>query len=96
MISLDVQIKLIIFSLIYGFLFSIVLDIFYKIIKKMNKVYSIILSFFVILLMTIMYFMGIKQIGYVLFHFYSILAIIVGFISYDLIIKMIANKYKKW
>lgn len=95
MISLNIQIKLIIFSLIFGFLFSIILDIFYGIVKKMNKIFSIILSFFIVFLMTIIYFIGIKKIGYVIFHFYSIIAIVIGFISYDLIIKIIANKYKK-
>ena len=46
--------------------------------------------------MTLVYFVGISHIGYLLFHFYSILAIIFGFLSYDVIIKMIANRYKKW
>ena len=95
MIDLNIQIKLIVFSLIFGFLFSIVLDIFYSIVKNKNKLYSLIISFIVILFMTIIYFIGIKQIGYIIFHLYSILAIIVGFISYDMIIKMIANKHKK-
>ena len=92
MINLNIQIKLIIFSLIFGFLFSIILDVFYKIIKNVNKIYSIIISFLLISFMTLIYFIGIKQIGYVLFHIYSILAIIVGFISYDILIANINKK----
>lgn len=95
MIELDIQIKLIIFSLIYGFLFSIILDVFYQIVNKIHKFYKIVISFFLILIMTIIYFIGIKQIGHILFHIYSIFAIVVGFISYDVILKLIANKNKK-
>ena len=95
MISLNIQIKLLVFSLIYGFLFSIALDILYPIIRKTNKAYQIILSFVLILLMAIIYFIAIDKIGYIIFHFYSIFAIIIGFIGYDVIIYVIAKKQKK-
>lgn len=95
MIDLSIQMKLIIFSLIYGFLFSILLDFLYNVIKKWKKIYKIIMSFLLVVLMTIIYFIGIKQIGYIIFHIYSVFAIIVGFFSYDVIIKTIANKNKK-
>lgn len=95
MINLNIQIKLLIFSFVFGFLLSIVLDLFYSFLNRKRKIYSIIMSFLIILLMTIIYFIGIKQIGNIIFHFYSILAIIVGFVMYDLIIKMIANNSKK-
>ena len=95
MISLNIQIKLLVFSLIYGFLFSSFLDILYPLIKKTNKFYQIILSFFFILLMAIIYFIAIDKIGYVIFHLYSIIAIVVGFVSYDIIIMLIAKKMKR-
>ena len=95
MISLNIQIKLIIFSLIFGFMFSFLLDFLYGIIKDKNKFISIFLSFVFICFMTIIYFIGIEKIGYIIFHIYSIICIIIGFISYDLILKMIANKGKK-
>ena len=96
MISLNIQIKLLVFSLIYGFLFSIALDILYPLIRKTNKFYQIILSFFFILLMAIIYFIAIDKIGYVIFHLYSILAIIIGFVSYDILIIVIAKNIKRW
>ena len=68
MISLDIQIKLLVFSFIYGFLFSIALDILYPLIRKTNKYYQIILSFILILLMAVIYFVAIDKIGYVIFH----------------------------
>ena len=95
MINLSIQIKLIVFSLIFGFMFSILLDILYIFLSNKNKFISIFLSFIFICFMTIVYFIGIKNIGYVIFHIYSIICIIIGFISYDLILKMIANKGKK-
>ena len=96
MISLNIQVKLLLFSLIYGFLFSISLDILYPLIKKTNKIYQIVLSFLFILLIAIIYFIAIDKIGYVIFHLYSIIAIIIGFISYDIMIRIIEKKIKKW
>lgn len=95
MINLNIQIKLIIFSLIFGFMFSIILDVLYMFLSNKNKFMFISLSFIFICFMTIIYFIGIDKIGYVIFHFYSIICIIIGFISYDLIFKMIANRGKK-
>ena len=89
MIELNVQIKLIIFSLIYGFLFSIILDIIYPFIKKRKKVSRLGLSFLLVMLMAIVYFVAIDKIGYVIFHIYSIFAIVVGFVLYDIIISKI-------
>ena len=95
MIDLSLQFKLIIFSFIFGFMFSIILDTFNKIIKKYPKYVEIILSFLLIVFMTVIYFVGIQKIGNAIFHIYSIISIVVGFILYDVIIKAIANTPKK-
>lgn len=95
MIDLNIQIKLLIFSFIFGFMLSMVLDVFYNYFKSFSKAFFVIMTFFIILIMTIIYFIGIQQIGYIIFHIYSILTIIVGFVMYDFIIKMIANNNKK-
>jgi len=95
MIDLNIQINLIIFSFIFGFLFSILLEIFNKKIDKCKKNAKLILSFLVVILSTIIYFEGIKKIGNAIFHIYSIITIIVGFISYDLLLRLIANNSKK-
>lgn len=96
MIDLTLQFKLIIFSFIFGFMFSASLEGFNKIIKKYSTAIEIILSFIFILFMTFVYFVGIQKIGNAIFHIYSILSIIVGFILYDILIKIIANNNKKW
>ena len=95
MISLSIQIKLIIFSFIYGFLFSYVLDGFNKVARKYRNIFYIPLSFLFTLIVSIIYFIGIQKIGNAIFHIYSILFIIVGFISYDILIKIIENKSKR-
>lgn len=95
MIDLILQFKLIIFSFVFGFMFSASLDGFNKIIKKYPTVIEILLSFLFVVLMTFIYFVGIQKIGNAIFHIYSILSIVIGFIFYDIIIKIIANNNKK-
>ena len=95
MIDLTIQLRLIIFSFIYGFMFSCLLDIFNKKIKKYSKIVEIILSFILIVFMTIVYFVGINKIGNAIFHIYSIISVIIGFVVYDILIKIIANTPKK-
>ena len=95
MIDLTLQFKLIIFSFIFGFMFSFFLEEFNKIIKKHSIVIELLLSFIFIVIMTFIYFIGIQKIGNAIFHIYSILRIIVGFVVYDIIIKIIANNNKK-
>ena len=95
MIELTLQFKLIIFSFIFGFLFSAALEGFNKVIKKYSTFVEILLSFIFILFMTFIYFIGIQKISNAIFHIYSILSIVLGFIFYDIIIKIIANNNKK-
>ena len=95
MIDLEIQIKLIIFSFIFGFFFSCILEIFNKKTQKYKNYIKLILSMILINVFTIIYFEGIQKIGYGIFHIYSIISIIIGFIFYDLIIRAIANTNKK-
>ena len=89
MISLSVQLKLIIFSFIFGFFFSLVIKIFNKKVKNYKNTLKIFLSFFLIFMMSIIYFIGIQKISNAILHFYSIICIIIGFIVYDRIAKYI-------
>lgn len=94
MISLSLQIKLIVYSFSFGFLFSSLLDWFNKKIYKFNQILKFIYSFVLLLILTVLYFIGLNKIGNAIFHIYSILMIIIGFISYDIIIRIIANPKK--
>jgi len=95
MIDLNIQIKLIIFSFIFGFFFSASLEIFNNKIEKCKKSVKVVLSFLIVFFSTIIYFEGINKIGNAIFHIYSIITIVLGFIFYDLLIRLIANKNKK-
>lgn len=95
MIDLALQLKLIIFSFIFGFLFSSLLEWFNKKIEKYSSNIKLMLSILLIIFMTLVYFVGIQKIGNAIFHIYSIISIIVGFVLYDIIIKIIANTSKK-
>lgn len=95
MIYLTVQIKIIVFSIIFGFLFSILLDMFYMFNHRLRKIYQIFFSLILIILLSFIYFIGINKISNGIFHIYSIMCIIVGFITYDIIVKKLANKNKK-
>ena len=76
-------------------MFSFLLDIFNPKIKKYSKILEILFSFLFIAFMAIIYYLGIKKIGNAIFHVYSIFNIILGYITYNLLIKLIANNNKK-
>ena len=89
MIELVIQIKLIVFSFIFGFIFSHVLEIFNSIAFKYSNIIKFLFSFILISFCTFIYFIGINKIGYAIFHIYSILSIACGFIFYDILFKNI-------
>ncbi len=95
MIDLKLQINLIIFSFIFGFLFSALIEWFNEKIIKYSMHMKLFFSVFLIIIVTILYFIGILKIGNAIFHIYSIFSIIIGFVMYDIIINYIANSNKK-
>ena len=96
MIDLNIQIKLIIFSFIFGFFFSMIVEMFNKKTKKCKNGVKFIFSFIIIFFSTFIYFEGINKIGNAIFHIYSIITIIFGFFCYELLNRIIANKNEKW
>lgn len=87
MISLSIQLKLIVFSFIFGFFFSLLIEWFNNISKKYKNYLKIVLSFIIVLSMSIIYFIGSQKISNSIFHIYNILCIVVGYISYNIIAK---------
>lgn len=87
MISLSIQLKLIIFSFIFGFFFSVLIEWFNNKVKKYKSLLKIFLSFIIIFLMAAIYFIGIQKISNSILHIYNILCIVLGYISYNLIAK---------
>lgn len=95
MIDLEIQIKLIIFSFIFGFFFSVFIEYFNKKTTNCKTIVKFLLTFASMLACTYIYFKGIERIGNSIFHIYSIFSIIVGFLLYDILVRLIANDIKK-
>lgn len=94
MINLNIQIKLIVFSFLFGFFFSMLLEFFNKYTIHLKSLEQILLSFFIVIFMGFIYFIGIQKIGNGIFHIYSIISIITGFFTYNILLKLIANNKK--
>lgn len=86
MIYLNVQLKLMIFSFIFGFFFGWIIDKYSKYCGKLKY----IIGFIIFMIIDILYFIGIYIISNAVFHIYSVLSIIMGFIVYNVIMKKIA------
>lgn len=94
--SLIVQIKTIIFSVLYGFFFYIFLCFNYKYITGKKKILKVILSFMFVVVNVLLYFICLKKINFGIFHIYEILSIIFGFIVCNLIVYAVDKRRKKW
>jgi len=87
-----VQIKTIIFSIVFGFVFSLFLHFNYKYIVG-GKLLSFIFTFLFVLVFTFLFFIGLQYINNGVFHFYEIVCIAIGFTLESLI--FIEKKFKK-
>ena len=79
MINLNLQIASLLFSFVFGFCVSLIIDINYKINNK--KTIKIITTFFIVIINTLLYFIGLNHINNAYLHPYFILMIIIGIIS---------------
>ena len=95
MIDLKLQRASLLFSLIFGIILEIMIKINYKFIKQSHKLIQIILTFLVIIINTLIYFIGLKYINEAYMHPYFILMIIVGCILEDFLAKKISNTFVK-
>ena len=80
MIPLNIQIKSIIYSFIYGCIFSLLLNINYKYIYYSKGIKKILINIFFIIDNVLLYFLILRYINNGIFHFYFLLSIILGFI----------------
>ena len=94
--DIDIQIKIILFSLVFGFIFSFFLRFNYKYIVGCKKFLSFILSFLFVLVSSLLYFIILKKINFGIFHQYEILCIVIGFFFENLVVCMVEKKLKKW
>lgn len=90
--DISLQIKSLLFSFFYGFLFAFIVGLFYKLLYSKSKIIRLITSLFLILLAVIIYFLELKKINNAIFHIYEIISIIVGYTLETLIIRKINIK----
>lgn len=92
--DITIQIKTILFSIIFGIIFSAVIDINYKFLIK-NKIINILITFILITAFVLVYFILLRHINYGIFHPYEVLCITIGFILEKLIHATVEKIRKK-
>ena len=87
-----IQIYSLFYSLFYGGIFYLLLDLFNKF-TSMKKVYfKVILSWMFVTGMAILYFIGLLYINYGVVHIYFLLSIVCGYIVVYLILKRFTHR----
>lgn len=94
MMTLNTQINLIVFSLIFGMLFSLFITINYKFLFQAKCVFRFIINLMIIIISVLVYFIGIRKINSGILHIYSILLIIIGFIFDNFIRNKLIKKHR--
>lgn len=89
--NLIIQIKLIIFSFLYGIFFAITIDINSKFIYSKRKVFKILFTFIYIVLNILIYFAALQKINRGILHYYSFICIVLGFLLENYIV----NRWRK-
>ena len=92
MINLSLQLKIILFSWLYGIFIYLMYYFFKKGIYNVKLVFIIMNTFSIVMGITLLYFFIIEKIAYGIFHTYSLLVILLSFS----ICTIIANNIKKW
>ena len=83
--DLQTQIRVVIFSFIFGIFFALMIDINHKFLYSNKKVLKIIFTFLFVLVNVFIYFLILKKINDGIMHIYSIICIILGFFIEHLI-----------
>ena len=90
--KLSIQIYSLFYSLFYGGIFYLLLDLFNKF-TSMTKVYlKVILSWIFVTGMAILYFIGLLYINYGVVHIYFLLSIVCGYVIVYLILKRFTHR----
>lgn len=89
MISLDIQIKSIIFSFLYGIFFSLLLNVNYKFIFDSKGIKKLLINAFFIIDNVLLYFIILRHINDGIIHFYFLLSLVLGSICVNKVISKI-------
>ncbi len=92
--NLEIQIKLLLFSIIFGAYLSFMIDINHKYLYYPKTVFKIIFTFIFVFTNTLLYFLILKKINEGIIHIYSIFCIILGFFIEHIIRKKVVKTKK--
>lgn len=92
--SLEIQLKLILFSFVFGAFLSLIIDVNHKYLYSKNLCFQIIFTLFFIIVNTFMYFICLKRINEGIIHIYSVFCIIFGFFIEHIIRKKVVKQKK--
>lgn len=94
--KLSIQIYSFITSFLFGCCFYFLLDLFNKLVNKLNVILKIIFSFVFIMIMASIYFIILLFINNGVVHIYFLLSILVGYIFvYKVAIRLFTHLRKK-
>lgn len=82
MINLSTQLKLIVFSFVFGMIFKFFTIKLDKYIHHKNQIYSIMNSFSLIIFFALIYFYNIEHIAEGILHPYSLILVVLGYYLY--------------
>ncbi len=85
--NIEIQIKLILFSILYGIYFGGMIDLNHKYLYSNRKIFKILFTFIFMLFNIVLYFLILKRINQGILHYYSFLCIVFGFIIENIIVK---------
>lgn len=94
--KLNVQIYSFLFSFLFGCGFYFLLDVFNRIVDRLNMILKVLISFVFIMMVGIVYFIMLLYINNGVVHVYFLLMILVGYIFvYKILFKLFTHLKKK-
>lgn len=94
MIPLDIQIKSIVFSFLYGVFFSFLLNLNYKFIYYSKGILKILINIFFVVDNVFLYFIILRYINNGIVHFYFLLSLVIGYFCVNKVSSRVRNVFK--
>ena len=91
MIPLNIQIKSIVFSFLYGVFFSFLLNLNYKFIYYSKGILKILINIFFVVDNVFLYFIILRYINNGIVHFYFLLSLVIGYFSVNKVSSRLRN-----
>lgn len=91
MMDLSIQIKTLLFSLLFGFVFNIFVTLLNKFIYNKKKVIQIVSTLILTLFSTITYFVILQKLNEAIIHPYFLLMFILGFSFSNVVKKLLKS-----